>query len=50
VLGVQAFYGRFCRRAVAEGALPPDMAHFIRYVTRWIDGPAGGAAAAAATM
>ncbi|KAF0699856.1 Aste57867_9632 [Aphanomyces stellatus] len=31
------FYERFCRRAQAEGNLPPDMAAFITYIVNWFD-------------
>jgi len=33
----KSFYERFCRRAEAEGDVPPDMAHFISYVVAWFD-------------
>jgi Ser/Thr protein kinase RdoA (MazF antagonist) len=32
-----AFYERFCRRAVKEGNIPPDMEPFIVYIVSWFD-------------
>eukprot|EP01116_Phalansterium_solitarium_P003063 TRINITY_DN1355_c0_g1_i3.p1 TRINITY_DN1355_c0_g1~~TRINITY_DN1355_c0_g1_i3.p1 ORF type:complete len:213 (-),score=84.66 TRINITY_DN1355_c0_g1_i3:308-946(-) len=31
------FYGAFCRRALAEGNVPPAMAHFLKYIVDWQD-------------
>ncbi|EQC39576.1 hypothetical protein SDRG_03010 [Saprolegnia diclina VS20] len=33
----RSFYERFCRRALAEGDVPPDMAPFITYIVQWFD-------------
>ena len=33
----RTFYERFCRRAIAEGSIPQDMAPFIEYIVAWFD-------------
>ncbi|OQR93020.1 hypothetical protein ACHHYP_03033 [Achlya hypogyna] len=33
----KSFYERFCRRAMAEGDVPADMAPFIAYIVAWFD-------------
>jgi hypothetical protein len=31
------FYEQFCRRAKAEGGIPPDMDYFINYIVGYLD-------------
>lgn len=38
MLGLRlSFYEKFCRQAIREGDIPPDMEPFIRYIVGWFD-------------